>query len=249
MQIITSVNNLIIKNTLALKDKTGRINAQEYIIEGYHLLEEALKTNNVVKIFSTDKSVLKYDNIIQYQVTDQIIKKLASSKTPQNVIAVVKMDNYHLDDYSPINKVILLDDISDPGNLGTVIRTSASLGFDAIILSPNCVDLYNDKVIRATQGSIYKIKIYTEDLNVAIDNLQKNNVYIYGTSLSNNSIDILNVEKHDKFALILGNEAHGVSNDILSKTNQNIKIQMQNDVESLNIAVAGSICMWELLKK
>lgn len=246
MKEITSVNNNFINELSKLKNKKDRILLNKYIIEGYHLVEEAAKTNELEAVLATDEKILKNFKVDTYLVTEGIIKKLSFSVTPQNIVGIVKMKKQTLD-YSKIEKVLLLDDISDPGNLGTLIRTSSSLGFDTIILSNNTVDVYNDKVLRSTQGTIFKINIVQNDLASTIKELKKHGVTIYGTSL-HRAVPIQSVEHKNRIGIILGNEAHGVKEEILQLTDQNVIIPMKNDVESLNIAIAGAICMWELSK-
>ena len=184
----------------------------------------------------------------KYLVSEQVIKKLSSTKTPQNIIGVVKsITNQDLE--SIISKddvrLIILDNVNDPGNLGTIIRTAAALGIDAVISSIETVDYYNDKVLRATQGAIFKIPLFKGDLIEIIKKLKANNLIIYGTSLES-SIAVNNVEKCNKIGIVVGNEAQGVSCEVLDLCNQNIILPMKNDVESLNVSIAAAILMWEL---
>ena len=144
-------------------------------------------------------------------------------------------------------KLVILDEINDPGNLGTIIRTTAALGYDGIILSKNTVDLYNDKVLRSTQGVLFKIPIFIDVLEEIIPILKRNGVKCIGTSLKK-SVTLDKVKKTNKFAICLGNEARGVSDNVLNLMDQNIRIEMKNDVESLNVSIAGSIIMYELAK-
>ena len=139
----------------------------------------------------------------------------------------------------------MLDDINDPGNLGTLIRSAAALGYDYVISSPNSVDYYNDKTIRASQGSIFKIKLLKSPSDETIKVLKENKVYIVGTSLKNSS-PLSKLNKYNKLAVIFGNEAHGISEKILNLTDINICLPMKNDVESLNVSIASGIIMYEL---
>ena len=246
---ITSINNYIVKNLLSLKTKQGRSNTNLFIVEGYHLVEESLKHKALNAVLCTDKEILeKLDVNEKYLVSENIIKKLSSTKSPQNIIGVVNSIT-NMDLESIVSKkearLIILDNVNDPGNLGTIIRTSAALGFDAVISSMETVDYYNDKVLRATQGAIFKIPLFKGDLVEIITKLKCNDIVVYGTSLKS-SVSVKNVEKSKKIAIVVGNEAQGVSNEVLDLCDQNIILPMKNDVESLNVSIAAALLMWEL---
>lgn len=251
MKTISSINNPLITNLAGLKDKSKRIAASMFLIEGYHLVEEALKHNLLAMVLSSNENTLKKINLQEeYLVTDLIIKKLSTTKTPQDIIGVVRMPlTTSLTDLVKIKslKIVLLDDISDPGNLGTIIRTAAALGYNAVVASNNTVDYYNEKVIRASQGAIFKVKLLRQDLFQAINFLQKHDLKIFGTAV-NNAVNIQTVSCNNRFGVIFGNEAHGVSSRILACTDINVTIPMVNDVESLNVGIASAIAMWELSK-
>ena len=248
---ISSVNNSYIKELLSLRDKNTRLEKNEFIVEGYHLVEEAYNHKMLKAVLSTNENNLNNFNVDEkYKVTDAIIKKLSSTKTPQNIIGVVKISNQaNIVDYLNNNnlRIVILDDVNDPGNLGTIIRTAAALGFDMIISSVQTVDYYNEKVLRATQGAIFKMPLFKMNLIDTINLLKKNNVKIYGTSLKS-AISVTTVDKNFKLAFVLGNEANGVSEEVLNVCDQNIIIPLDNNVESLNVGIAGAILMWELKK-
>lgn len=246
---ITSVNNQYIKELLSLRDKQVRNNTNLFIVEGYHLVEEALKHHVLKVALCTDKEVLEKLNVDEkYLVSEQVIKKLSSTKTPQNIVGVVNsITNQDLESIISNNKLrlVILDNINDPGNLGTIIRTSAALGIDAVISSLETVDYYNDKVLRATQGAIFKIPLFKMNLNEVLPLLKDNNIIVYGTHLES-SISIKEVEKKDKLAIVVGNEAKGVSKEVLDLCDKNVILPMDNDVESLNVSIAAALLMWEL---
>ena len=209
---ITSTSNETIKYFISLNDKKTRMNAKRFIVEGYHLVNEASKTNLLEAIISTDeKELKKINNVKRYLVNDAIINKIATTKNPQNILGIVKMLDHNITNLLPIikgnkTKLIMLDDVNDPGNLGTIIRTAAGLGYDGIIMSPNTVDLYNEKVIRSTQGVMFKIPIIKANLQEIIKLLKKEKVFCIGTALTN-AKDVKHITKKDKFAICLGNEA------------------------------------------
>ncbi len=250
---ITSTSNETIKYFISLNDKKTRMNAKRFIVEYYHLVNEASKTNLLEAIISTDeKELKKINNVKRYLVNDAIINKIATTKNPQNILGIVKMLDHNITNLVPIikenkTKLIMLDDVNDPGNLGTIIRTAAGLGYDGIIMSPNTVDLYNEKVIRSTQGVMFKIPIIKANLQEIIKLLKKEKVFCIGTALTN-AKDVKHITKKDKFAICLGNEAKGISKEVLDNMDENVKIAMKNDVESLNVSIAAGIIMYEMME-
>ena len=250
---ITSTSNETIKYFISLNDKKTRMNAKRFIVEGYHLVNEASKTNLLEAIISTDeKELKKINNVKRYLVNDAIINKIATTKNPQNILGIVKMLDHNITNLLPIikgnkTKLIMLDDVNDPGNLGTIIRTAAGLGYDGIIMSPNTVDLYNEKVIRSTQGVMFKIPIIKANLQEIIKLLKKEKVFCIGTALTN-AKDVKHITKKDKFAICLGNEAKGISKEVLDNMDENVKIAMKNDVESLNVSIAAGIIMYDMME-
>lgn len=250
---ITSTSNETIKYFISLNDKKTRMNAKRFIVEGYHLVDEASKTNLLEAIISTDeKELKKINNVKRYLVNDAIINKIATTKNPQNILGIVKMLDHNITNLVPIikenkTKLIMLDDVNDPGNLGTIIRTAAGLGYDGIIMSPNTVDLYNEKVIRSTQGVMFKIPIIKANLQEVIKLLKKEKVFCIGTALTN-AKDVKHITKKDKFAICLGNEAKGISKEVLDNMDENVRIAMNNDVESLNVSIAAGIIMYEMME-
>ncbi len=238
MKKITSVSNPYIKELLKLQDKKTRDLENRFLIEGYHLVEEAKNANVLEEILIINESDA-IENIETTLVNNEIISKLSKTKNPQSIIGVckIKSNNEIIGE-----RLLLLDDVNDPGNLGTLIRSALGFNIDTIILSPNCVDVYNDKVIRATQGAIFKINIVTKDLSEVIKFLKSKEIKVIGTSL-NKSLGLNSLDSIKKYALILGNEANGISEEVLNQTDFNIKIDINNKLESLNVAVAGAILM------
>lgn len=241
MKQITSLTNPLVKELLKLYDKNERIKQRKYLIEGYHLVKEALsaKVLDTVLIINASDYIDGVNNIL---VSENIINKLAKTKNPQGIIGVCLMKE--------INRLIgsrfiLLDNVSDPGNLGTIIRTALGFNIDGVILSPGTVDVYNDKVIRSTQGALFKVPLIQMDLVEAIKALKNNGIYIIGTSL-HQSIDLKQLNKPNKFGIVLGNEAQGINDSILQLTDVNVKIDINEALESLNVAIAGAIMMFYL---
>ena len=238
--LITSINNQTIKELDKLKQKKHRDLEQKFLIEGEHLVEEAEKSGVLEKIILLENS--EYPSKLEkIYVSKNVMKKLSSLDTPPNIIGVCKM----LSKKELGKKVLLLDDIQDPGNLGTIIRSSVAFNVDSIVMSLNTVDLYNPKVIRSTQGMIFKINIIKDDLGQVIEKLKSKNIPIYTTNV-NGGENIKNINSTDSYGLIMGNEGNGVKDEISTLADRKIYIPMNSKVESLNVSVAASILLYEL---
>ncbi|MBQ8472482.1 MAG: RNA methyltransferase [Bacilli bacterium] len=238
--LITSLDNKKIKKYLKLKNKKYRDSEKLFLIEGTHLIEEAIKNNLLVDLLVLEGENFNYSYEITY-VSSNIMKKLSNMESIPSVIGVVKfLEPKEITG----NKVLILDDIQDPGNLGTIIRSSLAFNVSDIILSINSVDLYNDKVIRSTQGMLFKVNIIRSDLKDIILNLKQDGYTILGTDVKD-GIDVKELDV-DKFALVMGNEGQGVSREIKSMCDKNLYIKMNSRVESLNVGVATSILLYEL---
>ena len=235
---ITSINNPKVKEWAKLKKKKYRDASKQYLVEGDHLVEEALKAGVVETILSLEPM----DTAIEhYQVTEEIIKKLSCVDTPQRIIAICQMTQTQ-DVKIDGKRFLLLDGLQDPGNIGTLIRTALAFGYDQVIFSDHSVDLYNDKLMRSSQGACFHISCIKLPLEHVIDVLHQHDIIVYGTSLENGKA-LPTFSVPDKLALVLGNEGNGMSKKILESTDQNIFIPIQT-AESLNVAVAGGICMF-----
>ena len=236
---ITSKQNDRVKEAVKLFDSSERNKRQQFIVEGYHLLEMAIDNKCVLSIF-TIKEIPNIDsNIPQYLVSEDILKKLSSTKNPQGVVAVCSMAKP-----LPVkgDKVLYLDGIADPGNMGTLFRTALAFGYKDIILD-NTVSMYNDKVISSSQGAIFKLNIVSGDIST-LKSLK--DYEILATEIKG-SIPLEEVKPHNKHVLILGNEARGVRPEILEIAHKRIRIDIK-EIESLNVGVAGAICMYALNK-
>ena len=242
--VITSLDNDRIKNYIKLKERKNRKKNGEFLIEGMHLVLEACK-KGVVKEIILEENTSFITDLPTIYVSKEIINKISELDTPSNIMAVCTM----MDEEIKGSRLLLLDDIQDPGNLGTIIRSAMAFNVDTIILSPNTVDLYNSKVVRATQGMIFHINIVIKDLKEVITELKKKKIPIYGTRVdSGTDVRVLRDEKIDKYALIMGNEGNGVSTEILDMCDEYLYIKMNEKVESLNVGVATSILLYELNK-
>lgn len=243
--LITSLDNDRIKGYIKLKDRKYRKKTNTFIVEGRHLVLEAYKAGKIIELILEKDEVLPLDLPIVY-VTNEIINRISEMETPSTVMALCKMDE---DEEVKGEKILMLDGIQDPGNLGTIIRSSLAFNVDTIVLSPECVDLYNPKVIRSTQGMLFGINIIRKDLEPIIEELKEKEIPVYGTKVEYGE-DVVNLKDKDrkKYALIMGNEGQGVRREILDMCDKYLYIDMNDQVESLNVAVATSILLYEFNK-
>lgn len=243
--VITSLDNDRIKGYIKLKDRKNRKKTNTFIVEGMHSVLEAYKKGMVVELILKEDISLPLDVPYVY-VTEEIIKKISDAVSPPDVLALCKIAN---DNVVLGEKILLLDGIQDPGNLGTIIRSAVAFNVDTICLSPDTVDIYNPKVLRSTQGMIFHTNIIIKSLKEIISILKEREIPIYGTRVDY-GIDVSTLREKDrkKYALVMGNEGNGVSEEILDMCDEYIYISMNPDVESLNVGVATSIILYELDK-
>lgn len=241
--VITSLENDRVKKYVRLQRKKNRDLENLYIVEGEHLVIEADKAGVIEEIILLDGENYDY-NYPVYYVTDEILNKISTMDTAPKIMAVCRKNSN-----STIigNKILVLDGVQDPGNLGTIIRSSLAFNVDTIVLLENSVDLYNPKVLRATQGMYNYINIVNKDFSEVYKYMKDNNITIYGTSVVN-GIDAssLNQEEKKKYCLIMGNEGQGIREEIFNMCDKNLYIKMNEKVESLNVGVACSILLYEL---
>ena len=242
MEIIKSLNNKRIKELSKLLIKKYRDKEDKFLVEGEHLVLEAKKSGLLLEIFKTSDCNLDYD-VDTTLVSYEVLKKLTNSKNPQKIVGVVKK----LSDCKLGDKIVVLDDLQDPGNLGTIIRSSVAFNIDTIVLSENTVDLYNDKVLRASEGMLFHINIIKRNIDKLLDELHDDGYMVLGTKVDGGT-EINDVEKNLKYAIIVGNEGAGVRKSILDKCDKYLYIPMNEKCESLNVGVATSIIMYELNK-
>lgn len=241
MEIITSLDNNHIKEISKLLQKKYRDEQNLFLVESYHLVEEAYKANLLKEVICVPESDPSYDTKTTY-VSYDVLKKLTDTVTPQKIIGVVEKKK----EEQVGNKVLILDNIQDPGNLGTLIRSSVAFNFDTVILSDDTVDIYNPKVIRSTEGMLFKINTIRKNLEEILPILKEDNYYIYGTKVTGGkTLKTIN-NNHDKFGIIIGNEGNGIKDTTSSLCDEFIYIPINKECESLNAGISGSIIMYEL---
>ncbi len=233
--MITSLENSKMKYLAKLSNAKFRKKEQCFVVEGAHLVEEARMKGCLIEAYSI------FDKDGYVQISEAVMKKISNTDTMVKEIGLCKM----MESHSLSSHLLVLDGIQDPGNMGALMRSAKAFGFDTIVLGNGCVDIYNDKVIRSSQGAIFKLSFIHQDL---VDFLTHLNEYeIYGTNVVN-GIPLDSVVPTTKLALVLGNEGNGISREVATIIKKNIYIPMQ-DMESLNVSVAGGIIMYTLNKK
>lgn len=238
--IITSTDNKYIKEIKKLQTKKYRDSNNLFLVEGDHLVKEAKHEGYLKEVICLEG----YDNYdVKSTIVSENVMNYLSLLSNCNVIGVVNKPNKSI----KTNKIVMLDNIQDPGNLGTIIRSMVAFNFDTLIISKDSVDLYNEKVLRATQGMIFKLNIIIADLETIIPELKIEGYKIVGTNVVNGN-DIKSLEKLDKLCIIMGNEGNGLKKSTSDLCDTFIYIKMNNACESLNVGVATSIILYELDK-
>lgn len=242
--LITSLNNEHIKELVKLKDKKYRDQLGVFLVDTKNLVMEAYKAGLLKELILHKDELYPLDMNITY-VTNDILKKISQTSTPSRVMGLVEKKK----ESSIIGeKILILDNIQDPGNLGTIIRSAVAFNIDTIIISDDTVDIYNPKVVRASQGMIFHINIIRRNIHKTINELKNEGYKIVGTKVTNGH-DVKEASIYSHFALIIGNEGHGISKDIDLLCDEYLYIKMNEKCESLNAGVAASIIMYEINSK
>lgn len=256
MKEIKSTQNKKIKQWSKLGKKSERRKTGDYLLESWHLVGTAIQTDQQIEwILATaeqlnlHRDVLnRFSNLIL--ITDRVAKKLGSTVHPQGIFAIVKMTSLASVDPSDVKQGswLLLDQIQDPGNIGTMVRTADAAGFSGVIFGSGTASPYNPKVVRAMQGSQFHMTLALGDLNKWIKNLKSNRVPVYGTVLDPQAVDYRSVSPVNDFALVMGNEGNGMQKGLIKLTDKNLYIPIKGHAESLNVAIAAGILMFRLKK-
>lgn len=252
MERIESIQNKQVKDWKKLLTRKGRKKQDRYLVEGIHLVEEALKSSAEIEtlVIREDKREDYAALIERYEtnaviVTEEISGMLSDAVTDQGILAVIK-NQESPDSIRGDQPVLMLDEVQDPGNLGTLIRTADAAGFEGVIIGKGSVDLYNPKALRSAQGSHFHISIIHDDLEKWITKFKDKNIPVYGTALDERAVSYRTIDPQEQFALIVGNEGNGVDPKVLKQTTDNLYIPIKGQAESLNVAIAASILMFSL---
>ena len=246
MTVITSKSNPLIKRTKKLLQKKHR--KDSYLIEGRHLFDEAQKSNATFRhIFvleeMADQLTASSEIVL---VSSDVLKEISDAPTPQGIVAEVILNKVDLPDFKT-GRYLVLEDVQDPGNLGTMVRTADAAGLDGVILSDKSADLYNPKILRSMQGSHFHLPVYRQSLTSIFEQMKTADLPVLATTLSDKSVDYQSLAHFDKFALVMGNEGQGISPETSQLADHLIHITMPGQAESLNVAVAAGIVIFSLL--
>lgn len=251
MNYIRSRDNGLIKWVRSLSRKKYRSQYRSFLSEGYKLVNEAIENDIEVSYLFMSESffvensekTLFVDEEKTYIVEDSTFRSMGTMKNPEGIIAVLKMKE---EEEIEADRILLLDSIRDPGNMGTIIRSCEAFGFTKVLTYGDCVDIYNPKTLRGSMGSIFRVDVTDVDLD-GVKELQREGYYLYATDI-NDSVEVGSVQRKYKTILAIGSESHGVSEEILELANSVINIPMGGRLNSLNAAIAASIAMYEFSK-
>ena len=237
--MIDSINNEKIKFYKKLREKKYILEHDKYIVEGEHLVIEAYKAGLLLEVIHTNDYKCKFD-IPEITISNKVIKSISLLKSVPNVMGVVKfVKNTEIKG----SKIVLLDNVQDPGNVGAIIRSALAFNVSTVIMSEDTVSLFNDKMIRSSEGTIFNMNIVRMNLSIAIEKIKKMGIKVYYADMNGNiSLDDTNIKD---YALVLGSEGQGISDYIKELSDDSINIPINNLCESLNVSVCGGIIMYK----
>ena len=271
-EIITSRQNRIVVDAVKLGDKKAREKSKLFKFDGFKLLGEALDKNVDIKriLVSESKSEQLFQKISAFEekgkniavsiLSDELFLRVSDEQAPEGVICIAEYPNHHsinaasdaiktlAEDLS--KRILMLESIRDPGNMGTVLRTAAAFGVDAVIMSRDCADIYNPKTVRAAMGALFKVGVLScDDFIETIEILKSSGRRVYAAALDKNAVRLDEVEFERFDTAVIGNEGHGLSQEAISACTRSLYIPMEEGCESLNAAIAASVIMWSMYKK
>lgn len=254
--MITSAANKQIKNILKLqKSSKARKEQNLFVVEGIRMFREVPK-ERLSRVYVTEEFYEKNSELFDHRrpddlVSESVFEKLSETKTPQGVLATVNMKEYILEDLLTIKNnplFLVLENLQDPGNLGTILRTAEGAGIDGIIMSRDTVDVYNPKVVRSTMGSLFRMPFaYVEDLFEAVEKIKSSGVTVYAAHLDGEGFYEKDYRKGTAF--LIGNEGNGLTCELTALADEKIRIPMKGKVESLNAAIAATLMAYEALRQ
>ncbi|MFC3211891.1 TrmH family RNA methyltransferase [Planomicrobium okeanokoites] len=254
MKRIESLQNSLVKHWKKLTTtRKERDKFSEFLVEGFHLTEESLKKKDLVKGLIVREGVdipdaWDIENVPLYSVTAAVAKEISETEHSQGIFAHCAQPEFTEEDQQSWTRLLLIDAVQDPGNIGTMIRTASAAGIDAVILGKGCADPFNPKTVRSAQGSHFQIPVVRGELEEWIPQLKNAGISVFGTALQR-AIPVHEVQTKEQFALIVGNEGSGVAPELLQMTEQNLMVPLYGSAESLNVAVATGILLYSLVPK
>jgi len=254
MKRIESIQNSLVKHWKKLgTTRKERDKFSEFLVEGFHLTEESLKKKELVKSLIIREGVdipegWDIEDVPHYSVTAAVAKEISETEHSQGIFAHCAQPEFTEEDQKTWTRLLLIDAVQDPGNIGTMIRTASAAGIDAVILGKGCADPFNPKTVRSAQGSHFQIPVAKGELIEWVQKMHDSAIPVFGTALQD-AIPVHEAETQEKFALIVGNEGSGVSPELLGLTQQNLMVPLYGTAESLNVAVATGILLYSLVSK
>ena len=262
MQSITSAANALYKEVKNLKQKKFRDERGEYLIEGIRFVDEAIKANAEIKSFFFSERLenanggaellerITASNCAIYELSDHLMDGICDTENSQGVVAILSIKKCRPEDFIPLSKkLLILESIQDPGNLGTIIRTADAAGFDGVIALSGCVDIYNPKVLRATMGSVFHIQIADHaDMAETISLIKSSGLKTFAAHLKGEK-SIYEADMSAGGVILIGNEANGLSEELASQADELVKIPMPGKAESLNASIASALFMYEMVRQ
>ncbi|KRL93131.1 rRNA methylase [Levilactobacillus hammesii DSM 16381] len=251
---ITSGQNKRVKQWRALTSKKGRKATQSYLLEGWHLVQEALKAQlPLTAIIGTAEQLDAHAadfpaRVDVFELTDSIAQTLGDTSTPQGIFATAPMpDDTAVDPATAQGSWLFLDQVQDPGNIGTMVRTADAAGLAGVVLGQGSASRFLPKVLRSMQGSQFHIQLVEGDLHDWITAFTQRQLPVYGTNLDPQAKDYRDVAPLEAGAIVMGNEGNGMAPDLQQLTTRNLYIPIKGQAESLNVAVAAGIVMFRLV--
>ena len=254
MEKINSLQNAHVKAWKKLQTKKGRKQQGQYLLDGWHLVNEAVKAHVAIRTphycrpLATEPDLTHFPAVIE--ISDEVARHISATVTPQGVFALATLPAA-IEDLSQLDLTrpwLLLDNVQDPGNIGTMVRTADAAGFAGIAFGTGTVDIHQPKVERAMQGSQFHLQLISTDLDKLVDQLQAQGSPVYGSELNPQAARYLDIDAPASFGLIMGNEGNGMSRELLARTDQNLYIPIKGQAESLNVAVAAGVLMFGLYR-
>lgn len=254
MKRIESIQNALVKHWKKLVlTRKERDKSKEFIVEGFHLVEEALKADKAILTLMKREDVefpesWDVENVAVIEITKAVANEIAETEQSQGVYAHCRQPEYKEEMYDEWKKLLFVDAVQDPGNVGTMIRTADAAGLDGVIIGKGAADYFNPKTVRSAQGSHFNIPVVRGDLMEWVEKAKANNLKVIGTSLAE-SVHYKEVQPEERFALIVGNEGSGMSPELLAETDVNVRIPIYGKAESLNVAVATGVLLYAYSEK
>ncbi|SFX77364.1 RNA methyltransferase, TrmH family [Thermoactinomyces sp. DSM 45891] len=257
--MITSVQNTALKRWKKLKTRKGRKEYQSFLIEGEHLIQEAIRAGaKFVTVMVEEEQQEKWEKFFCthqvevpcYVLPAPIFQSLVETETPQGAMAEIEMHRWEENDLlqQGTSTFLLLDEVQDPGNVGTLLRTAQGMGITGVYLGHGTVDLYNPKVVRASMGALFHVPIFPRNLELAIQSMKQKGITIVGTSPHAGQCHF-EYPFPSRTAILLGNEGRGVNPDVLAQADVEVQIPMPGNTESFNVSVTGAILMYERVRQ